>query len=210
MRMPWVIASVVLALSAVIAWVWMSWIATAPLNEPVSVSEPFTLQRPIALRLSDRYFLELQFDRRDASFERLRSLVGGAHGQKIEVNGQLVDAGEPPGIQIPVEWSLKDSKGVLVASGRSNSLGGNSYSSSEIGRLLHQGDFEAGQYTFSAALPKGITDFRGIRAYLRLSVEPKNSHSRTMGVYWLATIFIPVAIVASLGTGIVGLWAWLR
>ncbi len=63
---------------------------------------------------------------------------------------------------------------------------------------------------FSGRLDSGVAEFRGIRAYLRLSVSPKHAHSRLMGTYWLASMFIPVALAASALTSIIALWAWFR
>jgi hypothetical protein len=210
MGMPWAIATGILIFSAAIAHAWKYWLTAAPLDEPVSVSEAFSLERPVDLHVSERYSLELRFDRRDASFEKLRTLVGGAYGQKIEVNGHLIDAGEPLGLPIPVEWSLKNASGSVVVSGRSDVLGSGGWSRAEVGRQLYRGDLDAGQYTFSASLPKGVVQFHGIRAHLRLSFEPKLAHSRLMGTYWIASLVILVAIPASIVTGLLALWAWLK
>ena len=143
------------------------------LDEPVSVDAPFQMVKNIAVKPGGRYFLWLAFDRRDASIERLRTLVGGAYGQKIEVGGVLRDAGEPPGLSIPVRWSLQTSAGERVAEAQGGVLGANSWSDQEVGRLLYQGDLRAGGYEFKATLDEGISEFRGIRARLRLEREPK-------------------------------------
>ena len=208
--MTWAAATVTLLLSAVIAYAWKSWLTAAPLDEPVTVADAFHFERLVTLRVSDRYFLELFFDREDATFEKLRSLVGGAYGQELEVDGRLIDAGEPRGLRVPVEWSLQSAAGEVVVFGPSDGLGANSWSGAEVGRLLYQGDIAAGDYTFSGTLRAGIPEFKGIRAHLRLGVSPKHTHSRLMGTYWLATMFIPVALLLSIGTTVFGLWAWLR
>lgn len=147
--------------------------ARIALDEPVSVDAPFQMAKNIAVTPGGRYFLWLVFDRRDASFERLRALVGGAHGQKLEVGGVQRDAGEPPGLPIPVRWSLQTPAGVAVAEAQGEVLGSNSWSSQEVARLLYKGELRAGDYEFKAILDEGISEFRGIRARLRLEREPK-------------------------------------
>jgi hypothetical protein len=147
--------------------------ASVALDEPVSVDSPFHMVRNIGVTPGGRYFLWLTFDRRDASFERLRFLVGGAYGQRIEVDGVLRDSGEPPGMRIPVRWSLRSPTGVPVAEAQGDTLGAHSWSSREVGRLLYEGDLREGDYEFRATLADGISEFRGIRARLRLEREPK-------------------------------------
>ena len=208
--MPWIVATVALVLSVVIARVWMSWLTAARLDQPISVAGAFHFERPVTLRVSDRYFLELCFDRRDATFETLRSLVGGTYGQKLEIGGRLLDAGEPPGLPIPLQWSLQNSAGDIVASGRSDVLGANSWSAAEVGRVLYQGDLDAGHYIFLSELTNGIPEFLGIRSHLRLEVSPKHTHSRLMATYWWATMFIPIALLVSIATAIAGLWTWAK
>jgi len=85
----------------------------------------------------------------------------------------LHDAGEPPGLPIPVQWSLRSPTGALVAGAESDILGAHSWSSREVGRLLYDGDLRAGDYRFTATLAEGIVEFRGIRVQLRLDKEPK-------------------------------------
>jgi hypothetical protein len=147
--------------------------ASVALDEPVSIDAPFQMVRTIAITSGGRYFLWLAFDRRDATFERLRTLVGGAHGQTIEVGGALRDAGEPPGLRIPVWWSLQTQAGLPVAEAQGDVFGANSWSSQEVCRLLYTGDLPAGQYEFKATLAEGVGEFRGIRARFRLEREPK-------------------------------------
>jgi len=207
--MLWAIATFALLASAVAASAWTKWLTAPRLNEPVSIATSFSLERPITLRVADRHLLELLFDRRDASYPAMRALVGGALAQKIEREGRLVDAGEPSGLLIPLEWSLRTQAGSVVAQGRCDVLGSNSWSSTDVGRLLHQADFEAGEYMFSAARSAGIPEFQGVRVRVRVSVEPKLSHSRLMSTYWLAKAYIPAALFASLATGTVALWTWL-
>ena len=143
------------------------------LDELVAVDAPFEMVKDVSLEIGGRYFLWLAFDRRDASFERLRALVGGAYGQKIEANGALVDVEEPAGLPIPVQWALQSPSGALVAGERSDVLGAHSFSSREVARLLYKGDLRAGNHKFSATLVEGVGEFRGIRARLRLVREPK-------------------------------------
>jgi hypothetical protein len=151
----------------------MASIRSAVFDVPVCVDATWCIDRRITIRRSGRYFLFLAFDRRDAPYEQLRALVGGAYGQKIEVDGVLVDAREPPGLPVPVEWSFRTNDNVVVARGDSQVLGGNSFSGDETARLLYSGYFAARDYCFGAELHHGITAFRGIRAHLRLEPEPK-------------------------------------
>ena len=148
-------------------------VSSIVLDEPIAVDAPFQVVRDISLAIAGQYFLFLAFDRRDASFERLRSLIGGAYGQKIEANGTLVDADEPPGLPIPVRWALRSPTGAVLAGEQSDVLGAHSWSSREIARLLYKGDLRAGHYEFTAALAEGISELSGIRARLRLEREPK-------------------------------------
>jgi hypothetical protein len=205
--MNWAIASLLLLLAAVTAYLWMRWITVPPLDEAAIVGSSFRIERTIAVRVSDRYFLELRFDRRDASLDALRSLVGGAYGQKIERDGQLVDAGEPAGLPVPLHWSVRDtSSRTVVASGESDLLGANSWSAAEVGRLLYQGDITAGRYTFAAELASGLPEFRDVRARLVLSLSPSHAHSRVMGMYWLAALFVPLALLGFVVTAAVAVW----
>jgi hypothetical protein len=208
--MGWLLASVSLLLAAAAAYAWMNWLVLAPLDVAVSLDAPFHTERRIALRLSDRYFLYLLVDRHDAAFSQLRSLVGGAYGQTIEVDGVRKDAGEPPGVRIPIEWWLRTPEGDAVAGERNEVLGANSWSNKDVGRLLYKGDLPAGRYIFGAKLRDGIAEFHGIRARVVLNVDPKNLHSVMGASYWWATLFIPVALVGSLATGVFGLWRWMR
>jgi hypothetical protein len=205
--MNWTIASLLLLFAAVAAYLWMRWITAPPLDEPAAVASPFKFERTIAVHVSDRYFLELRFDRRDASFEALRSLVGGVHGQKVEKDGRLVDVGEPAGLLVPVLWSVRDADSrMVIASGSSDVLGSNSWSAAEVGRLLYQGDIEAGRYTFAAELVSGLPEFRDIRARLLLSLSPPHTQSRIMGMYWLSALFVPLALLGFVVTAAIAAW----
>lgn len=207
MAANWVAASVGLLLVALGAYRWKQWVTTAPLDEPVVLAQPVKLVRSISVRASDRYFLELFFDRRDASFEALRSLVGGVHGQRIEVDGRLIDANEPPGLLIPLVWSLRDEEsGRVVAGGTADALGSNSWSAQEVGRVLYQGDVEAGRYTFSAELAAGIPAFERLRSHLKLSLSPMHSYSVAMRTYWLSAAVLPLAALGFVVTAAVAVW----
>ena len=145
----------------------MASVIHTPLDVPVEIDAPFYVEREIALDASGRYGLFLVCDRRDASFERLRQLLGGAYGQKIEVNGMLHDANEPAGLLIPVHWLLQ-TRTVTAGEAESATLGAQLHSKAEVGRLLYVGDLAAGECKFMAQLGKGIPDFCGIRCRFRL------------------------------------------
>ena len=145
----------------------MALITCTPLDVPVDMDAPFDVERDLTLDTPGRYGLYLAFDRRDASFARLRDLIGGTYGQKIEVNEILTDANEPPGLAIPIKWELQTNT-ETVAEEQSLTLGAHLWSEAEVGRLLYCGDFAAGGCKFKARLAKGIPELRNIRCRFRL------------------------------------------
>ena len=199
------VASIALLLISLVFIAWGRWITSPRLEQSVSVATPCQFERPVRIPVSDRYFLYLYFNRKDASFETLRLLVGGAYGQTIEVDGKHIDAGEQPGLQIPLHWSLRraDSDSA-TASGESAKLGSNSWSADEVGRLLHQCDIDAGRYIFRGELLRGVPEFGNIRARVVLELSPKHAHSWAMGVYWWGSLLMPFALFGAVLTALVG------
>ena len=209
--MAWIGTSVALLLTSAALFAWMRWITLPRLELPLSVAVSGRFELPVRIPVSDRYFLYLYFNREDASFETLRTLIGGAHGQKIEVDGKLIDAGEPSGLPIPLRWWLRRAEsGLLAAFGESDKLGSNSSSANEVGRLLHQFDIHAGRYTFTGELLGGLPEFRHIRARLVLELLPKHGHSWATTIYWLGSLLVPLAVIGALICALIGgilLWA---
>jgi len=192
-------------LSSVALYAWMRWITSPRLDQPLSVVTQDQFELPVRIPVSDRYFLCLYFNRSDASFETLRSLVGGAYGQTIEVDGKGIDAGEPPGLPIPLRWSLQQiHSGSVAASGESAKLGANSWSSNEVGRLLQQFDIDAGRYTFKGELLCGMPEFRNIRTRLALELLPAHGHSWAIGLYWWGSLLVPTTLVGAILTAVAG------
>jgi hypothetical protein len=176
----------------------MRWFTSPRLDEPISIATPGRFERPVYIPVSDRYFLYIYFSRKDATFATLRAIVGGAYGQKIEVDGKLIDAGEPPGLAIPLRWSLQHAaSGAVAAFGESLNLGCNSWSADEVGRLLHKWDIDAGRYIFKGELLRGVPEFQGIRARVVLALSPKHGHSWAIGVYNWPLLFLPLALLGA-------------
>ena len=207
--MVWTVTSVALLLSAMALIAWMRWITSPRLDQFVSVATHWQFERPVRIRVSDRYFLYIYFSRKDASFEVLRAIVGGAYGQTMEVDGKRIDAGEPAGVPIPLRWSLRHAEtGSVVASAQSVKLGSNSWSADEVGRLLHQCDIAAGRYIFRGELLRGVPEFRNIHARLVLELLPKQAHSRVMGVYWLGSLLVPFTIIGAALAALAAIVLW--
>jgi len=202
---PLAIASIALLLISLAFITWGRWITSPRLEQSVMVATPCQFERTVRIPVSDRYFLYLYFNRKDASFEALRSLVGGVYGQTIEVDGKHIDAGEPPGLVIPLRWSLRRADSDLVtASGESAKLGSNSWSADEVGRLLHQCDIDGGRYIFKGELLRGLPEFGNIRIRLVLGLSMKHAHSWAMGVYSWGSLLVPFALVGAVLTALVG------
>ncbi len=179
--MVWTVTSVALLLSAMALIAWMRWITSPRLDQFVSVATHWQFERPVRIRVSDRYFLYIYFSRKDASFEVLRAIVGGAYGQTMEVDGKRIE-------------SVK--------------LGSNSWSADEVGRLLHQCDIAAGRYIFRGELLRGVPEFRNIHARLVLELLPKQAHSRVMGVYWLGSLLVPFTIIGAALAALAAIVLW--
>jgi len=208
--MIWAILTACLLAGILIARAWIRWLVKPCLSERVDLASAFQFTRPIVLRASDRYFLELIVERGQRSFESLRVLMGGVPAQKIEVDGRLVDLGDPTGVVVPIRWSLANSAGPAVSGEGSGVVGSNSWSRREVGRLLYSGDVGAGKYVFSASLAGGLKEFAGVPTRIQLGVDPLHSTSRLVGSCWLAMGYVAAAPWLALGTGLLALWTLTR
>lgn len=171
---------------------WAHWLVTPPLDEPISIVARTTIDKAIDLPANDRYFLSLVFDRDGRSSDELSKLIGHSGMELI---------GAPLGIVIPISWELSNvDTGAIVASGNADTRGSNSWSNTEVGRLLQAVEVPSGSYKFRARILRDVPEFAGVNTKIRLELIPKLAESWQMAVWWwgqLLSIFValPAAVV---------------
>jgi len=182
----------ILALVVVAFKLWARWLVTPQLDEPISIVARATIDRTIDLPVKDRYFLSLVFDREGKPSDELSKLIGHSGMELI---------GAPPGVVIPISWELSNvDTSAIVASGNADTKGSNSWSNTEVGRLLQAVEAPSGRYRFRAQILRDVPEFAGVNAKIRLELIPKLAESWQMAVWWwgqLLSIFValPAAIV---------------
>lgn len=175
---------------------WSRWITAVPLDEPISLVRGSTVAREIPIPVTDRYFLELMFERAEVPFKGLRRLVGDAGLDK---------EGKPssPGVRVPVKWSLVPiGKQDAISGGEVDSFGLHSSSETHVGRTIDRVHLPSGRYIFHAEVSKDVPELSHLNTRIALRLHPKLSSSRQFALVFFGSMFnyflvAPAAVVLS-------------
>jgi hypothetical protein len=162
--------------------VWSRWITTAPLDIPISLVPPGKIEQLIEIVIPENYALSLIFEREGVPFEQLDTLLGSMRPPK---------AGEtlPPGIRVPIRWSLTSAESRKVAaSGDVDSIGTSGWSAAEVTRHLGYVQASPGKYIFQAKVLRSVPELAHIRTRIAIHLRPKSSSSWQIGLVWWGSI----------------------
>jgi len=189
--------------------IWSRWVTTNPLDTKISLAPPGKIEQPIIIIIPENYALNLVFERDDISFEQLDTLLGSMRVPKI---GETL----PPGIRVPIRWSLtSEEKGNVVASGEVDSIGSSGWSRAEVDRHLGYVKAPPGKYIFQADVLRSVPELAHIRTRIAIQLQPKSSSTWQMGLVWwgmIGTYLIawPAAAYASFLLLVAVLTLWSR
>lgn len=161
---------------------WSRWITTSPLNASITLAPAGHIEQPIKIVIPERYALNLVFEREGVPFEKLDTLLGSMRPPKI---------GEkpPPGIPVPIRWSLTSLETLnVVASGEVESVGSSGWSATEVDRHLGYIKTLPGEYIFRAEVLRSVAELSEIRTRIAIRLHPKSSSTWQMGLVWWGMI----------------------
>lgn len=140
---------------------WSRWITAEPLNAPIALLPAGKVDKELEIRRDCLHSLELAFSKKSHS----RGEVGTLDHTSTPVS---LGAGKDfDGVRIPVQWSLTDPSGKLVASGEGDAAGSHAWTSTEFFRPVLTGlRLSHGHYRLHVALLRDMPELDHMAARL--------------------------------------------
>lgn len=187
---------IVLAIAVVLAvggllQLYRELVTAPPLEAPISLQPAGVVTQAIWVLTPDNFRLALGFQRSQETTDVIRKFVG-------------YDLPTQPGLPTPMRWSLQDSQGRTVASGKTAATGSDAGSAAETRRTITHLRLEPGRYQFRAELMAPVPELGAVDTRLRLSVDPKAPTSWQFGIagFWVPMfthLLAPAMLLVLLG-----------
>lgn len=146
-------------------YAWINETFTAPLDEPIALSSAGTVERDIRLRLDAPHRLQIVFAVGTRPREEAMQLIGDKSSCQEKRPAKLCD------IAVPLQWSIINPSGQVVAAGETETHGIIGWTADEIYRVAASPiRLPVGRYRFNASVLRNVSEFDGITARLSLAL----------------------------------------
>jgi len=162
--------------------IWRNEMTKLPLDLPISISPPSHIDTKIYVPLSEPYHLWLEFDRENITIENAKKVFGDGERDK--------------GVPIPVRWEVYSiSSGECILSGEKQTLGAQSWSKDNVGRLIgyvtdgSKKVLDPGEYRFVAYVQQDVPQFSAYKARIKMALPVDGGFSWQCSVIFWGSIF---------------------